>query len=732
MGRPLPPPPEKERPASAKPRGSDDAERREHGITRILGRSASSDQGAVKLEPGKQVPGTPYRIVRWIGDGGMGIVYEAEHVSLERRVALKVLRPEASGHALTARLFREEARTVSKIGSAFIVEVFDLDELPDGRLWFAMELLRGRTLADELEATAIEPARAIAILRQVCKGLAAAHNAGVIHRDIKPGNIALSEKAGRADAVKLLDFGVSALASDVDAGVAVRAGTPYYMAPEVVTEMPYDARVDLYSLGCAAFEMLCQRPPFVADGLEELLVARLEKPPPSVSEHAKVRVPEGLAAVIAKCLARHADDRYENAEDVEAALCEAQIDAELRTAWDDLELPPVEGARRDRLLRRMPDPTRIEAGGRTKLWVGASALALALGAGAWWIAAEPAGAASEQAVEDLTHEAHAAAAKSYFVYPPGAAPQTPTAYTKVLELERLDGGGNDDAQTRADQLRIEFSETLVRLGDQYWEREGGRPFAIDYYAAALMFDGGLGRARERVTMTPGELTTLRQKAEDRDFTAAELEASDALIVLADPDPEERLRRLEALQADPKRSAMASARLSAFIDVESAHTVRRSKPSKREPVEPDEAPTATPPDLGTEAPVETPEPVGKANDREEAKALSEKGNAALRRGDVGRARKLFEMAISADPRFAAAHDGLGRAHFHRGAYAEAARVGAKAVRMAPRRAEYRVHLGDAYYKAFRYEDALEQYEHAGRLGHAAAGGRITKTKAKLGG
>lgn len=309
-----------------------------------------------RFDPGLVIPGTRYRLVRWIGDGGMGEVYEAEHVDLERRVAIKVLRLDMCKLPRVLQLFRDEARAAGRISSAYIVEILDFAELPNGRLLYAMELLVGRVLSRVLAVRPLTARRVIGILRQLCKGLASAHAARIIHRDIKPANIFLDDRRSRCDAVKILDFGISVRMAGATVTDPDIIGTPLYLAPEIIARAPFDARVDMYAVGCTAHEMLTGRPPY-GGTIEEVLHAHAKAPLPLVSalvrEHA---VPAALAAVIVRCLAKLPEGRYADMNDLEAALCEAQIASGLVTGWDDLALPDVADNRRDLLRRRMPDP----------------------------------------------------------------------------------------------------------------------------------------------------------------------------------------------------------------------------------------------------------------------------------------------------------------------------------------------------------------------------------------
>ena len=285
----------------------------------------------------------------------MGVVYEAEHVDVERRVAVKVLNPEFSRHEKVVAAFRQEAKASARIGAPNIVDIFDFAVLTDGRVLMAMEYLEGENLLALVGREPVEPGRLIGILRQVCKGLAAAHAAGIVHRDVKPENVMLIRREGRPDFVKLLDFGVAQAVGSSARGTA--AGTPLYMAPEVITGMPVDGRADIYALGCTAYEMLTGRPPFVADEVAKVLAMHVSEPPVPISERIGCSDEhEALEAVILRCLAKNPDERYADMHDLEAALCEAQIAASLQSSWDDLVLPEVENERRDRLLRGMPEP----------------------------------------------------------------------------------------------------------------------------------------------------------------------------------------------------------------------------------------------------------------------------------------------------------------------------------------------------------------------------------------
>jgi tetratricopeptide (TPR) repeat protein/tRNA A-37 threonylcarbamoyl transferase component Bud32 len=710
-------------------------------IAQALEGGADPDVPLVELRPGDTVPTTRYVIERWLGDGGMGVVYEARHVDIERKVALKVLRHEFCRKPLVTKHFREEARIVSRIGSEHIAEVSDFAELPDGRLLFVMELLQGGTVARDLLQGVMEPARVIAIMRQVCKALGAAHAKDVVHRDLKPDNIALTEHHGRRDFVKVLDFGIAIVMSEADVATHAAAGTPSYLAPEVILGHKADARVDIYAAGCTAYEMLVGQPPFVEDSIEAVLRAHLDQKP--IPPHQKrPEIHPAISKVVLRCLAKHKDDRYPSMIELEAALCQAQIEAKLQTSWDDLPIPEVDPARKVELLRQMPDMQGRARPGASRRWLYAAAATIVLLAAVaiWALGRERTGPVDRGPIEALSLAAYEAAAHSYFVYPPPDAPQQPTAFAKVVELESRSAELGEDAYKEAQHLRQEFAVTLVRLGDEYWEREGGKPFAIDYYAEALVFAPENEHAASRAILTPGQLALLRQKAQTGSFSQQELVAAEPLAALAEQDPEQREAKLAKLQQRTRSSttseslaklAASSPRPKAKKSTSPAPTIAAASPVAV--AEPSVATNTEPPAITPtpEAVAPAAEPTtSRTRDPDAAAALVADGERARDAGRLSEARKAFEKALALDGKSHAAMIGLSDVAFHSGDYARAATYAKKAVRMAPRKAEYHLKLGDAWFKLFRYDDAKAEYVEAQKLGHSAATARIAKADAKL--
>lgn len=644
----------------------------------------------------------------------MGVIYEARHVDVQRKVALKVIREDRFAGDASEKI-RHEAKTASSIGSEFIVEVYDLGELPDGRMYIALELIDGHDLFDEISAAPMALPRLVAILRQVAKGLAAAHAAGVVHRDVKPENIRLTRRRGRPDAIKIVDFGISRVGGLQAAHERRGVGTPAYMAPERWAGESFEgASVDMYAVGCLAYELLTGRPPFVGS-VQDVMMAHFEDtPPPLARVKPGLTVPAEIEGVILRCLAKKPADRFTSMAEFEAALCEAQVAAGIETAWDDLPLPEMEDNRRDALLRTMPNSEVVRIVRPSVRWIaGLLVLVFGLAALGVWLTNrwESAAIEARSEIDALTDRAKEAAARASWVYPPtGTAEET--AFRWVLALEQR---GDGAASRRAAELRQEFSETLARIGDRYWDRDGGRVFAVDYYAQALVFTPDDTRLRERARLTPGEFATLRAKASDLAFSEAERQALESLVLLASDDEATVMAQVESyLDAGKERSLSEASRLQAFVGAPSVAPTQTSLEQ-----------TAFAPDDVHDAPTES------AQDRVASLKLSAQAERRLARGRREDAEALFHRALSADRFNSRALIGLGNLYFDRADYYKAMEYASRAVRVKPKQASYHIVLGDAFYRLLRYNDARRHYETAHRLGNHQATARLQKIERKVG-
>ena len=256
-----------------------------------------------------------YKLIEKIGQGGSGAIYRGEHTTLHKKVAVKLLHAQLSTDDTALERFRREATTVAEIDNEHILQVLDYGRTDDHRLFFAMELLEGETLTKVIERDKKLPIeRAVDVLSQMCEGLIEAHGLGYVHRDLRPRNVFLVNRRGRADFVKLLDFGLAKLISpDGEAkqtAMGMTFGDPRYMSPEQARGETLDRRSDIYSLGAIAFEMLTGSPPYTGSGTFEILQQHLDAPVPKVRD-VRPECPAWLDAVVQKSLAKKPDGRFD-------------------------------------------------------------------------------------------------------------------------------------------------------------------------------------------------------------------------------------------------------------------------------------------------------------------------------------------------------------------------------------------------------------------------------------
>jgi hypothetical protein len=269
-----------------------------------------------------------YRIVRLIGEGGMGAVYEGENTRIHRRVAIKILHSGVAEQSEAVARFEREAQAAGRIGSEHIVEVLDLGTLPNGERYMVMEFLDGESLGQRIKTRGmLSPNELCPIAFQLMEGLAAAHAAGIIHRDLKPDNVyLLKTKGGKQDFVKLVDFGISKFNQlSGDSGFSMTRtgavmGTPYYMAPEQAKgARDLDHRVDIYACGVILYEALTGQVPFNADTFNELLFKIVLEEPRPLHEYLPNLDPS-FAAIVNKAMLRDPGHRFQTAQEFRDAL----------------------------------------------------------------------------------------------------------------------------------------------------------------------------------------------------------------------------------------------------------------------------------------------------------------------------------------------------------------------------------------------------------------------------
>jgi serine/threonine-protein kinase len=271
-----------------------------------------------------------YVLRRQLGAGGMGEVYYAEHRLLRRPAAIKLIRADRAGDAKNLLRFEREVQITATLTHPNTVQVFDYGHAEDGTFYYVMEYLPGLPL-DQLvkEHGPLPAARAVHFLRQICAALREAHAVGLIHRDIKPGNVMICARGGIPDIAKLLDFGLvlplgSATADEKLTQEGAIAGTPAYMSPEQAGGQDLlDARSDIYSVGALAYFLITGQPPFAGRSGVKMLAAHLYETPEPLTERCP-DVPADLEAVALRCLAKNPADRFQDAASLESALVECQ------------------------------------------------------------------------------------------------------------------------------------------------------------------------------------------------------------------------------------------------------------------------------------------------------------------------------------------------------------------------------------------------------------------------
>ncbi|MEM6989678.1 MAG: serine/threonine-protein kinase, partial [Myxococcota bacterium] len=425
-----------------------------------------------------------------IGAGGLGTVYAAYDPELDRKVAVKFVRTDPEGVNARARLVRE-AQAMAQLNHPNVAAVHDVGTVGN-EVFIAMELVDGVTLSGWWRAEKRSWKQVRDMMLQAGRGLSAAHAAGLVHRDFKPPNVLV----GTDGRVRVLDFGlartwhndvpaprfVPAAGKGVDANLTdsrLLLGTPAYMAPEQITGGSVGPAADQFAFCATLFEGIHGARPFQGDDVSKLMQSvidgRVTRPT------SPARIPAWLHKTIKRGMSTDPAQRFPS---MDALLFALEHDRRSRRKqWfvaATVAVVSIVAALLGVFLLR-PVPTEEDRA---------------------WVAA-------------LAAEAREAAEKGRYLYPPPDSPDIETAYQWVRKLERVEGSGSSIARTAADDLRSDLASDLLALGDQYWDRDGGRAFASDYYGMALVFDPDVDRrARARSAQTPGEAADIKARADE--------------------------------------------------------------------------------------------------------------------------------------------------------------------------------------------------------------------------
>jgi serine/threonine-protein kinase len=298
-----------------------------------------------------------YRIESQIGEGGMGIVYLASHTVLGKKLALKVLRGDMAKDQDVVTRFIQEAQSATSIGHQNIIDISDFGRLPDGTAYFVMEYLDGQPLTDLVRQGGSVPMQdALGIIRQIAAALGAAHQRGIVHRDMKPDNVFLIKRGGSPYFVKVLDFGIAKVggAASKLTKTGMVFGTPHYMAPEQAAGQSVDHRTDIYALGVIMYEMFTGKVPFDADTFMGILSKHMFEPPVPPSAQAGAPKLGAIEDVILKALAKKPEQRYQTMEALIADLDQVASGGQIKLGGTPGVPPP------DNLADALEPPSRTE------------------------------------------------------------------------------------------------------------------------------------------------------------------------------------------------------------------------------------------------------------------------------------------------------------------------------------------------------------------------------------
>ncbi len=606
-----------------------------------------------------------FAILRRLGSGGMGTVYAAFDEELARRVAIKLLHRHGEFTRADRSMLISEAQAMARLSHTNVVQVYELGT-HERQIFLVMEYVEGCTLGEWLTAA---PRLWEQILRHFIaagEGLAAAHRAGIVHRDFKPENVLVSDEG----TPKVADFGLARMISDSAGQIA---GTPAYMSPEQHLGQATDERSDVFSFCVALFAALYGQAPFRGTTYAELRESVTTGT--VIVQAGSGSVPMRLRTAVLKGMERSPADRYQNADELLAALRRSL---------------PVEGRRLSVWLA----------------WSGAAVVA-AVGLSAWLSPSPGPPPAEVASIVVATYDAGRLAADAEWVYPAEGGDPTATAIRRIIELEHVSGPSVELARAQADALRTRFAEDIAALGNHYWDDPRTRPFARDFYAQTLIFQPDHELALRRGRLTVGQINHLRAQAEVSGFSIPQVQAA---------APLRRLANIDDVDIDDFLAELSSL----CSELPEPDPVSEPEPERARARAP--AP-ALDPELGEQVPEPVAAPPPRVLAGPSAKALVASAEKARAAANDLEAVRLYSQALLVNPRNVEALIELSDIAFDQGEYKEAAELAERAIEVSPKTATYYRRLGDAYYKLRRLVSAREVFEKALELGDRRAQRRL---------
>jgi len=710
-----------------------------------------------------------YLVKEKIGGGGSGTVYLARHVTLQRKVALKVLHHHLCQDDAAVERFRREATTMASIENEHIIAVQDFGRTDDGRLYLAMELLTGETLAELLDRSRSLPIpRALAIFNQVCEALAEAHGQGYVHRDLRPANIFLTNKRDHTDFVKVMDFGLSKLVlSELEPGqvtVGMSFGDPRYLSPEQAAGEKVDRRADVYALGIVLYEMLCGVPPFTGDDVFTVINKHLRERAAPASSHNRL-LPTAFDEILDCALAKKREDRWDSVVLMRDALSKASISS---------TMPGLGKAATSQPRAEEKRPAVSSAQGRPAATVLGMAPPVVGGPA---VVREPTAAPAPR--PSLVDTVAAAAVEERAAPPhmkPAPAPVTGPGPGHAMPPERPEGSGPHDVLP---EFRGQAPPMAAASADGVSPR-GAEAEPVDPTMSQMWYADGEAEAAEQMA----EYQEYRKKQlkgrRDPDVTDPMLPGVTAEVGEATLFMRVKRARLVLLLTVGIVVVMVAATVVLLARRKGDDGAGVSTPAplntgtpkaggntngvmRRAPARPDgsvrTADAGVPTlvvdmavQIGVDEPMDGMDAMGTGRRRRrrppgmdalkpdagvsqgtDAAGATRSGRQALGRGDVATAKVEFQRALTVRPGYGPALAGLGEALFEQGRYASAIGKLRAAIRSMPASVRTWVLLGNASFRAGRYSSARAAYRTALRLrpGHAEARKNLGLVEKKLG-